>query len=71
MCRLADEALPSAVARLEEMPIRRALNRSSGNRTEAVKQRNINRQLLYSKLERYGLTTTDEANSSTQGPSPD
>jgi two-component system NtrC family response regulator len=55
-----DEDLPSAVARLEEMLIRRALARNAGNRTETAKQLNINRQLLYSKLERYGLRETDE-----------
>jgi two-component system NtrC family response regulator len=51
-----DEDLPSAIARLEDMLILRALTRAAGNRTEAAKQLNINRQLLYAKLERYGLT---------------
>jgi DNA-binding NtrC family response regulator len=56
-----EEDLPSAVARLEEMLIRRALERCSGNRSEAAKALNINRQLLYAKLKRYGLAATDGA----------
>jgi DNA-binding NtrC family response regulator len=55
-----DEELPSAVARLEELLIRRALERCSGNRSEAAKALNINRQLLYTKLKRYGLVENDE-----------
>jgi two-component system NtrC family response regulator len=55
-----EEDLPSAVARLEEMLIRRALQRCSGNRSEAAKILNINRQLLYTKLKRYGLAQSDE-----------
>jgi DNA-binding NtrC family response regulator len=55
-----EEDLPSAVARLEEMLIRRALERCSGNRSEAAKALNINRQLLYAKLKRYGLGEIDE-----------
>jgi len=50
-----DEDLPSALARLEEMLIRRALERSAGNRAEAARILNIHRQLLYSKMKRYGL----------------
>ena len=55
-----EEDLPSAVARLEEMLIRRALGRCTGNRSEAAKALNINRQLLYAKLKRYGLAENDE-----------
>jgi DNA-binding NtrC family response regulator len=55
-----EEDLPSAVARLEEMLIQRALERCSGNRSEAAKILNINRQLLYTKLKRYGLAQSDE-----------
>jgi two-component system NtrC family response regulator len=51
-----EEDLPSAVARLEEMLIRRALERCGGNRTQAAKLLNISRQLLYGKLERYRLS---------------
>ncbi|MGJ4950008.1 sigma-54-dependent transcriptional regulator [Bradyrhizobium sp. HKCCYLS20291] len=47
--------LPAAVARLEERLIRRALAACGGNRTEAARQLNINRQLLYTKMQRYGL----------------
>jgi DNA-binding NtrC family response regulator len=50
-----DEDLPTALARLEEMLIRRALQRSDGNRAEASRMLNIHRQLLYSKMKRYGL----------------
>jgi len=53
------EDLPSAVARLEEMLIRRALERCSGNRSDAAKTLNINRQLLYAKLKRYGLAQSE------------
>ena len=55
-----EEDLPSAVARLEEMLIRRALERCSGNRSEAATILNINRQLRYTKLKRYGLAQSDE-----------
>ena len=50
-----DEDLPSAVARLEALLIRRALAQTGGNRSEAAKKLNINRQLLYTKIERYEL----------------
>jgi DNA-binding NtrC family response regulator len=55
-----DEDLPTALARLEEMLIRRALTRSSGNRAEAARILNIHRQLLYSKIKRYGLEVSDD-----------
>lgn len=55
-----EEDLPSAVARLEEMLIRRALERCPGNRSEAARTLNINRQLLYAKLKRYGLAENGE-----------
>lgn len=55
-----DEDLPSAVSRLEELLIRRALARSAGNRAEAARILNINRQLLYTKLRRYGLAVPDD-----------
>jgi DNA-binding NtrC family response regulator len=58
-----DEDLPSAIARLEEMLIRRALARNSGNRTETARMLNINRQLLYGKLKRYGIGSLEDANS--------
>ncbi|RYE31916.1 MAG: sigma-54-dependent Fis family transcriptional regulator [Hyphomicrobiales bacterium] len=50
-----DGDLPTAVARLETEMIRRALLTCAGNRTEAARRLGINRQLLYTKIERYGL----------------
>jgi DNA-binding NtrC family response regulator len=50
-----DEDLPSATLRLEELLIRRALARCGGNRAEAARLLNINRQMLYTKLKRLGL----------------
>jgi len=55
-----DEDLPSATARLEEMLIRRALARSAGNRTEAARLLGIHRQLLYTKMRRYGLDASED-----------
>jgi two-component system NtrC family response regulator len=55
-----DEDLSSAVARLEEMLIRRALARSSGNRAEAARALGIHRQLLYTKMKRYGLEASED-----------
>lgn len=54
-----DEDLPTAIARLEEHLIRRALTRTGGNRAEAARILNIRRQFLYAKLERYGLAAMD------------
>ncbi|GLH80234.1 sigma-54-dependent Fis family transcriptional regulator [Bradyrhizobium sp. SSBR45G] len=51
--------LPTAVAQLERRMIRCALDSCAGNRTEAARRLNINRQLLYTKMQRYGLL--DEA----------
>jgi DNA-binding NtrC family response regulator len=47
--------LPTAVAKLETEMIRRALVACGGNRAEAARGLNINRQLLYTKAQRYGL----------------
>jgi DNA-binding NtrC family response regulator len=55
-----EEDLPTALARLEEMLIRRALLRSHGNRSEAARLLNIHRQLLYTKIKRYGLDMSEE-----------
>jgi DNA-binding NtrC family response regulator len=54
-----DEDLPGALARLEEMLIRRALQRSGGNRAEAARMLHIHRQLLYTKMKRYGLDLSE------------
>jgi two-component system NtrC family response regulator len=55
-----DEDIPSAIARLEAMLIRRALMRSEGNRAEATRALGIHRQLLYAKMKRYGLDASAE-----------
>ena len=55
-----DEDLPTALARLEEMLIRRALQRTAGNRAEAARLLNIHRQLLYTKMRRYGLDLSED-----------
>ncbi len=55
-----DEDLPSATARLEEMLIRRALSRTAGNRAEAARMLGIHRQLLYTKMKRYGLDASED-----------
>jgi len=47
--------LPEAVARLEAAMIRRALERSGGNRAEAARLLGIHRQLLYEKLRQHGI----------------
>ena len=52
---LLDGDLPSAVAKLEAAMIRKALEACSGNRAEAARRLNIHRQLLYTKMQRYGL----------------
>lgn len=51
-----EEDLPSAIVRLEEMLIRRALARTAGNRAEAARLLGIHRQLLYTKMKHYGLS---------------
>jgi two-component system NtrC family response regulator len=52
---LLEADLPSAVAKLEETMIRKALEACGDNRTEAARRLNINRQLLYTKMQRYGI----------------
>ena len=47
--------LPQAVERVEREMIRRALAASAGNRAQTAERLGIRRQLLYQKLERYGL----------------
>ncbi|CAD1786338.1 sigma-54-dependent Fis family transcriptional regulator [Xanthomonas euroxanthea] len=47
--------LPEAMARLEKQMIQDALAHSSGNRAEAARRLGIHRQLLYRKLDEYGL----------------
>ncbi|MCC8617717.1 sigma-54-dependent transcriptional regulator [Xanthomonas vesicatoria] len=50
-----DMQLPEAVARLEKQMIQDALAHSGGNRAEAARRLGIHRQLLYRKLDDYGL----------------
>ncbi|TPG57094.1 sigma-54-dependent Fis family transcriptional regulator [Roseomonas nepalensis] len=47
--------LPDAVARLETAMLRRALDTARGNRAQAAELLGIRRQLLYDKLDRYGI----------------
>jgi DNA-binding NtrC family response regulator len=56
-----EEDLPRALARLEETLIRRALKRSQNNRTEAARRLNVNRQLLYAKIKRYGIDVPEDS----------
>ena len=64
-----DEDLPTALARLEEMLIRRALQRAAGNRAEAARILNIHRQLLYTnKMRRYGLDLSEDQTSGVVSP---
>jgi DNA-binding NtrC family response regulator len=56
---LLETDLPSAVARLEETMIQEALEACGGNRTEAARRLNINRQLLYTKMQRYGIADSE------------
>jgi len=50
-----DADLPTALAKLEKAMIVHALAACGGKRTEAARRLNINRQLLYAKMQRYGL----------------
>ncbi|PTR10704.1 Fis family sigma54 specific transcriptional regulator [Nitrosospira sp. Nsp5] len=47
--------LPAALAQLEEAMIRTALAETGGNRAEAARRLGIRRQLLYAKLQHYGV----------------
>ncbi|WP_369979122.1 sigma-54-dependent transcriptional regulator [Xanthomonas bundabergensis] len=47
--------LPDAVAQLEKRMIQAALAQAQGNRAEAARRLGIHRQLLYRKLDEYGL----------------
>ena len=49
--------LPGAVARLERTMIAAAMREADGNRARAARRLGIQRQLLYAKIERYGLGT--------------
>ncbi|MBB4127313.1 DNA-binding NtrC family response regulator [Xanthomonas translucens] len=47
--------LPEAIAQLEKQMIQAALTQAQGNRAEAARRLGIHRQLLYRKLDDYGL----------------
>jgi len=64
---LLEDDLPSAVAKLEAAMIRKALDACKGNRAEAARRLNINRQLLYTKMQRYGLAAGDPSENLTPG----
>jgi two-component system NtrC family response regulator len=49
--------LPTALAQLEETMIRKALADAGGNRAESARRLGIHRQLLYVKLQHYGIET--------------
>ena len=55
ICQWFGADLPAAVAKLERAIIRETLDRCGGNRAEAARRLNIHRQLLYTKIEQYGL----------------
>ncbi|WGR74525.1 MULTISPECIES: sigma-54 dependent transcriptional regulator [unclassified Bradyrhizobium] len=57
-----DADLPAAVAQLEKTMILRALAACDGNRTEAARRLGINRQLLYTKMQRYGIAAEASEN---------
>jgi DNA-binding NtrC family response regulator len=59
--------LPTALARLEEAMIRQALDACGGNRAEAARRLNVRRQLLYTKMRRYGLLHLDVSEATTGG----
>ena len=50
--------LPEVIERVEREMIRRALAAHAGNRARAAEQLGIRRQLLYQKLERYGMAAS-------------
>jgi two-component system NtrC family response regulator len=51
--------LDEAVVRLEQAMIRQALVATGGNRSEAARRLGIHRQLLHTKLHRYGMEASD------------
>jgi DNA-binding NtrC family response regulator len=56
----ADDDLPTSIARLEEVLIRRALRKTGGNRAEAARLLKIHRQHLYAKIKRYRIELSAE-----------
>jgi DNA-binding NtrC family response regulator len=62
---LLEGDLPTAVAKLETAMIIKTLQACGGNRTEAARRLNIHRQLLYAKMQRYGLAGDEASTSAT------
>jgi len=50
------------VAATDTGTVCQAFFRNAGNRTETAKTLNINRQLVYTKLKRYGLASLEDTN---------
>jgi two-component system NtrC family response regulator len=46
--------------------IRKALEACAGNRAEAARRLNIHRQLLYTKMQRYGLADPETSEKTTR-----
>jgi DNA-binding NtrC family response regulator len=63
---LLEGDLPSAIAKLEKAMIHKALEACGGNRAEAARRLNIHRQLLYAKMQRYGMADEDTSAIPTQ-----
>jgi DNA-binding NtrC family response regulator len=63
---LLEGDLQIAVAKLETAMIQKALQACGGNRAEAARRLNINRQLLYAKMQRYGLARHEVSPNPTQ-----
>jgi two-component system NtrC family response regulator len=63
---LLEDDLQTAVAKLETAMIQKALQACGGNRAEAARRLNINRQLLYAKMQRYGLARHEMSPNPTQ-----
>jgi DNA-binding NtrC family response regulator len=63
----AEGDLPAAVAKLEYDMIRKTLEACGGNRAEAARRLNIHRQLLYTKMQRYGLIEPEASGKPTPG----
>jgi two-component system NtrC family response regulator len=62
---VAEGDLPAAVAKLEYDMIRNTLEACGGNRAEAARRLNIHRQLLYTKMQRYGLIEPEASDNPT------
>lgn len=66
---LFDGELPAAIIAAEKLMIARALVAYRGNRAAAARRLGIHRQLLYSKLRKYGLAHAQQGSASSTSPS--